>query len=146
MSALLPCTRVLGMRGRAEKPEEGRRWERFQGGGGLLTCSFTNPLLVPCKLKPHHLVSFPTFVFSVFSSSLFLPAVSFSNHRPGTVWLNEGLGSTLLPPQASVQLGKDCPLLWWDTVAKSPVGVLGSWFRQVYLGLLAFYDVHLRCN
>ena len=96
-------------------------WGRWRGP---LTCSFTNALLVPHKLKPRHLVSFPTFVFSV--SSLSLPAVCLSNHRPGTVWVNEGLGSTLPPTQASIHLGKDCPLLWWDTVAKPPISETSS--------------------
>lgn len=114
------CTRVLGMRG--ANGEGGKGSWGIGGGGtwGPWHAPFTNALLVPRKLKPRHLVSFPTFVYSF--SSLPLPAVCLSNHRPGTVWVNEGLGSTLPPLPASIHLGKDCPPLWWDTQrAKPPI-------------------------
>lgn len=89
-------------------PDDGA-FRRGAGGVGIVDMLLF-PWMNHAKLKLSHLVFFPTFVFSV--SPLSLPAVSLSHHRPATVWVNEGLGSTLRPLQASIQLGKDCPLLW----------------------------------
>lgn len=144
MSLLLPLHAFAGHEGKSrgtmggwkEVPKGGR-------GGGPLTCAFTNALLVPRKLKPCRLISFPTFVFSV--CSLFLPAISLSNHRPSTVWVNKGLGSTLPPLQASVQLGKDCPPLWWDTVTKAPVSLFASQLIQKAVpGAVGVFSVRRR--
>lgn len=117
MPLLLPCTCALGTRG-VKDVEDSGGW-RVCGCVGVVwhdmflykcpacTLQTKGP---PCHFLPHflssHFLSSPCCVLSV---SLCL---SISNHRPDTVWVSEGSGSTLPPLQASVQLGKDYPLLW----------------------------------
>ena len=145
MSLLLPLYACAGHEGKSRATtgeRRRRRREGFTGEGGTLDmflykcpACISQTKAPPSRFLPHFCL-LCLFSFSPRCLSLSL-SLSLSNHRPGTVWVNEGLDSTLPPLQASIQLGKDCPLLWWDTVANPPsflnLFLSANWFRKVYL-------------